>query len=82
MANDFKHDVCLIRGAKDEAVVQAIAERLRKDGLRVRPFTPERPREGGFDEWVLNAGDSIPIKFAIKFGSGRQRALGCHKTGE
>jgi len=42
MADDFKYDVFLSHSAKDKAVVRPLAERLRKDGLKV-----------WFDEWVL-----------------------------
>ncbi|MSU62577.1 MAG: TIR domain-containing protein [Pedosphaera sp.] len=47
----FPYDVFLSHSAKDKAVVRPLAERLRKDGLKV-----------WFDEWVLKAGDSIPPK--------------------
>ena len=47
----FTHDVFLSHGAKDKAVVRGVAERLRKDGLKV-----------WFDEWELKPGDSIPSK--------------------
>ena len=39
----------LSHSAKEKAVVRPLAERLRKDGLKV-----------WFDEWVLKPGDSIP----------------------
>ena len=45
MNASFQYDAFLSHSAKDKAV----AERLRKDGLKV-----------WFDEWVLKAGDSIP----------------------
>jgi hypothetical protein len=48
MADAFQYDVFLSHSAKDKAVVRAVAERLRKDGLKV-----------WFDEWVLKAGDSL-----------------------
>ena len=51
MADAFQYDVFLNHSTKDKAVVRALAERLRKDGLKV-----------WFDEWVLKAGDSIPAK--------------------
>src|SRR6187397_2399455 len=51
MPDQFQYDVFLSHSAKDKAVVRPLAERLRKDGLRV-----------WFDEWVLKAGDSIPAK--------------------
>jgi hypothetical protein len=47
----FAHDVFLSHSAKDKTVVRPLAERLRKDGLKV-----------WFDEWVLKLGDSIPAK--------------------
>src|SRR5271169_3499124 len=45
------YDVFLSHSAKDKAVVRPLAQRLRKDGLKV-----------WFDEWVLKPGDSIPAK--------------------
>ncbi|MEK7677945.1 MAG: ORF6N domain-containing protein [Verrucomicrobiota bacterium] len=51
MPNEFQYDVFLSHSAKDKAVVRPLAERLRKDGLRV-----------WFDEWALKPGDSIPAK--------------------
>ena len=51
MADAFQYDVFLSHSAKDKAVVRPLAERLRKDELKV-----------WFDEWVLKAGDSIPAK--------------------
>ncbi len=51
MADEFKYDVFLSHSAKDKAVVRPIAERLKKDGLRV-----------WFDEWRIKTGDSIPAK--------------------
>jgi hypothetical protein len=48
MPDEFKYDVFLSHSAKDKAVVRAVAERLRKDGLKV-----------WFDEWVLKAGDPL-----------------------
>src|SRR4051794_17564466 len=51
MSDDFQYDVFLSHSAKDKAVVREVAERLRKDGVKV-----------WFDEWVLKPGDSIPAK--------------------
>ena len=62
MSTEFQYDVFLSYGSKDKAVVRAVAERLRKDGLKV-----------WFDEWVLKAGDSIPAK--IEDGLERSRVL-------
>ena len=50
-SGDFAYDVFLSHSAKDKAVVRDVAERLRKDGVKV-----------WFDEWVLKPGDSIPSK--------------------
>ena len=58
----FTHDVFLSHSAKDKAVVRAVAERLRKDGLRV-----------WFDEWEIKPGDSIPAK--IEEGLEHSRVL-------
>ena len=55
MADDFKYDVFLSHSAKDKPIVRDVAERLRKDGLRVWP--------GVFDaEWVLKPGDHVQAK--------------------
>ncbi len=62
MADDFKYDVFLSHSSKDKAVVRAIAERLRADGLRV-----------WFDNWELHPGDSIPSK--IEEGLEHSRVL-------
>ena len=62
MADDFKYDVFLSHSSKDKAVVRAVAERLRADGLRV-----------WFDEWELRPGDSIPAK--IEEGLEHSRVL-------
>ena len=35
MPDDFTHDVFLSHSSKDKAVVRAVAERFRADGLRV-----------------------------------------------
>ncbi len=51
MPNDFKYDVFLSHSAKDKPVVRELANRLKKDKLRV-----------WFDEWELKPGDSIPAK--------------------
>ena len=48
MPDEFPYDVFLSHSAKDKAVVRPLAERLRKDGVKVR-----------FDEWVLKPSDSI-----------------------
>jgi hypothetical protein len=35
MLEQFKHDVFLSHSVKDRTIVRAVAERLRKDGLKV-----------------------------------------------
>ena len=62
MPDNFNYDVFLSHSAKDKAVVRDVAERLRKDGVKV-----------WFDEWVLKPGDSIPSK--IEEGLERSRVL-------
>ena len=62
LADDFKYDVFLSHSSKDKAVVRAVAERLREDGLRV-----------WLDDWELQPGDSIPAK--IEEGLEHSRVL-------
>jgi len=45
---EFQYDVFLSHSSKDKAVVRALAERLRRDGLRV-----------WFDEWEIQPGDTV-----------------------
>jgi small GTP-binding protein len=58
----FAYDVFVSHSPTDKAVVRAIAERLRQDGLRV-----------WFDEWELKSGDNIPAK--IEDGLERSRTV-------
>ncbi len=58
----FAYDIFLSHSAKDKAIVRPLAERLRKDGVKV-----------WFYEWVLKPGDSIPAK--IEEGLERSRVL-------
>jgi len=51
MTEQFPYDVFLSHSSKDKAVVRSMAERLRRDGLKV-----------WFDEWVIKPGDAIPAK--------------------
>jgi small GTP-binding protein len=51
MTTDFSFDVFLSYSSKDKAIVRPLAERLRKDGLRV-----------WFDEWELKPGDHLQAK--------------------
>ena len=48
---NFQHDVFLTHSSEDKPVVRDIAERLRKEGLKV-----------WFEGWVLKPGDSILAK--------------------
>ena len=57
----FAYDVFLSHSAKDKAVVRDVAERLRKDGVKV-----------WFDEWVLKPGDT----FEYSSGSSIPTAVG------
>jgi small GTP-binding protein len=69
---NFTHDVFISHSTKDKATVRPLAERLRRDGLRV-----------WFDEWEIKPGDSIPSK--IEEGLERSRVLllcmSAHGTG-
>src|SRR5215471_14183099 len=58
----FAYDVFLSHNAKDKPAVCELAERLKRDGLRV-----------WFDEWVIQPGDSIPLK--IEQGLEQSRTL-------
>src|SRR5215470_12767393 len=58
----FAYDVFLSYNAKDKPAVRELAERLKRDGLRV-----------WFDEWVIQPGDSIPLK--IEQGLEQSRTL-------
>jgi WD40 repeat protein len=62
MNQHFSYDVFLSHSSKDKSVVREIAERLRKDGLKV-----------WFDEWEIKPGDSIPAK--IEEGLERSRIM-------
>ncbi len=65
MPDEFTYDVFLSHSAKDKAVVRDVAERLRKDGVKV-----------WFDEWVLKPGDSIesPQSKTAKIEEGLERS--------
>ena len=62
MPDDFQYDVFLSHSSKDKTIVRDIAERLKKDGVKV-----------WFDDWELKPGDSIPSK--IEEGLERSRVL-------
>src|SRR5262245_52660590 len=61
-AERFDFDVFLSHSSRDKADVRAVADRLKKDGLKV-----------WFDEWVLKPGDSIPSR--IEEGLEHSRVL-------
>jgi len=80
MASNFKHDVFLSHSAKDKAGVRPLAERLRKDGLKVWFDEWECPSPAGAGEGGRRPGegggakvDSIPAK--IEEGLERSRVL-------
>lgn len=62
MADQFNYDVFLSHSVKDKPIVRELAERLRKDGLRV-----------WLDEWVLKPGDHVQAK--IEEGLEQSRVL-------
>jgi hypothetical protein len=62
MPEDFRYDVFLSHSAKDKAAVRPVAERLKKDGLKV-----------WLDDWKIRPGDNIPSK--IKEGLEHSRVL-------
>jgi len=62
LPDEFEFDVFLSHSSKDKAVVTAIAEQLRKDGLRI-----------WFDAWQIKPGDNIPA--AIEHGLDKSRVL-------
>ncbi|HLQ44017.1 MAG TPA: toll/interleukin-1 receptor domain-containing protein [Planctomycetaceae bacterium] len=62
MADDFSFDVFLSHSSRDKDVIRELAERLKRDGLRV-----------WFDQWEIKPGDSIPSK--IEEGLEHSRVL-------
>src|SRR4051794_29410783 len=58
----FDFDVFLSHSSKDKPVVRSLAERLKRDGLKV-----------WFDQWEIRLGDSIYAK--IRDGLERSRIL-------
>jgi hypothetical protein len=64
MPDDFKYDVFLSHSSKDKPVVRELANRLKKDKLRV-----------WFDEWELKPGDRIPAKIEEGLESSRVLVL-------
>ena len=62
MAETFNYDVFISHSTKDKPAVRELAERLRKDGLRV-----------WLDDWEIKPGDSILLK--IQEGLEQSRTL-------
>lgn len=62
MAEQFKFDVFISHSEKDKPAVRELAERLRRDGLRV-----------WFDDWEIKPGDAILLK--IQAGLEQARTL-------
>jgi TIR domain len=62
MSETFKYDVFISHSSKDKPAVRELAERLRRDGLRV-----------WFDEWEIEPGDPIVLK--IEEGLAQSRTL-------
>ena len=62
MSRTFEHDVFLSYSSRDKKTVRALAERLKKDGLRV-----------WLDEWAIQPGDPISLK--IQQGLENSRTL-------
>lgn len=62
MNEQFKYDVFISHSEKDKPAARELAERLRRDGLRV-----------WFDDWQIKRGDAIPRK--IQEGLEQSRAL-------
>ena len=62
MAETFNYDVFISHSAKDKSAVRELAERLRKDGLRV-----------WLDDWEIKPGDLILLK--IEQGLEQSRTL-------
>ncbi len=60
--SDFEFDVFLSHSSHDKDVVRDVANRLKRDNVRV-----------WFDEWEIKAGDSIPAK--IEHGLEHSRVL-------
>jgi hypothetical protein len=64
MRDEFSYAVFLSHSAKDKAVVRDVAERLRKDEVKV-----------WFDEWVLKPGGSILAKIEERLERSRVLVL-------
>jgi hypothetical protein len=66
MPDDFTHDTLLSHSSKDKAVVRAVAERLRADGLRV-----------WLDVWEMQFLRSLRLRAFALNPSGKLREKSC-----
>lgn len=97
MPVDFQHDGFLSPSTKDKQAVpvpnrvRLLADRFRADGLKVWLVPPKLPVVGGFENWVLRPGDSIPAQSdppsLQSYGRTRQglehsRVLACRGTAQ
>jgi TIR domain len=64
MTQGLKYDVSLSRSAEDKSVVQSIAKRFRKDGLRV-----------WLDNWEIYLSDNVPARIQKRLESSRVLVL-------
>ena len=64
MAEQFKYDVFISHSSQDKPAVRELAERLRRDGLRV-----------WFDEWEIKPGDAILLKLQAGLEQARTLVL-------
>jgi hypothetical protein len=62
MTETFTYDVLISHSAKDKPVVRELAERLKKDGLRV-----------WFDDWEIQPGATRPTRSAASSRCGWMR---------
>jgi TIR domain len=58
--SDWEYDVFLSHSSKDKVRARSIAERLRRDGLKV-----------WFDDWIIRPGDDIYLKLEEGLNSSR-----------
>ncbi|HKQ77659.1 MAG TPA: TIR domain-containing protein [Blastocatellia bacterium] len=64
MSESFKYDVFISHSSKDKPAARELAERLRRDGIRV-----------WFDKWEIKPGDAILLKIQEGLGQSRTLAL-------
>ena len=74
MPAEFQYDVFLSHSAKDKAVARPLAERLRKDGLKVWLVPPEPSGVAGFDEWNAFGSDWAQLACSAVASARRRKA--------